>query len=71
MSGFTRLFTDNGSYRFQYSDPAGNTGTIEAEVTRIDKNIPFATAVSYTPPTLTNTPVEATVVLNKTVIKPE
>ena len=71
MNGFTRVFTGNGTYLFQYSDAAGNTGTIEAEVTRIDKELPYATAVSYTPPTITSTSVEATVYLNKPVLKPE
>ena len=71
MSGFTRVFTGNGTYLFQYSDVAGNTGEILAEVTWIDRDIPYATAVVYTPSITTNTSVEVAVHLNKTILKPE
>lgn len=36
----TRTFTGNGSFEFQFTDAAGNTGTATAEVTWIDKLSP-------------------------------
>ena len=33
-------FTENGKFVFEFTDKAGNTGTVEAEVTWIDKTIP-------------------------------
>ena len=42
------LFTGNGVFTFSFSDLAGNTGTIIATVTRIDKTPPTATVI-YAP----------------------
>ncbi|MFZ5353572.1 MAG: hypothetical protein ACOZCL_12740 [Bacillota bacterium] len=36
----TYTFTENGSFTFEYSDAAGNTGSITAEVNNIDKTAP-------------------------------
>ena len=43
-----RLFTQNGSFLFQYQDRAGNTGSTLAVVDTIQNNIPTATIV-YSP----------------------
>ncbi|MCX6823312.1 MAG: myxococcus cysteine-rich repeat containing protein [candidate division SR1 bacterium] len=40
-----RLFTSNGIFGFTFSDLAGNTGTVIATVTRIDKIKPTATVI--------------------------
>lgn len=51
-------FTENGSFTFEFKDAAGNTGTVTATVTWIDKEIPTA-QVSYSPSTATNGSVVA------------
>jgi hypothetical protein len=48
------LFTGNDSFTFTYRDSAGTTGSLTATVNRIDKTPPFATALTYTPATLTS-----------------
>jgi hypothetical protein len=53
------LFTGNGYYQFSFVDPAGNTGTATAVVTRIDRTPPVA-KFTYVPSTTTNQDVLAT-----------
>ncbi|GHV23181.1 hypothetical protein FACS1894176_04680 [Bacteroidia bacterium] len=58
-------FTGNGSFTFQFSDPAGNTGSALATVTRIDASAIQAT-ISYTPDTATSGNVQSLISFNKT-----
>ena len=37
---FTHTFKENGSFTFTFTDEAGNTGSIEAKVDWIDRNLP-------------------------------
>ncbi len=61
----THIFTGNGSFVFAYTDLAGNTGSSTATVTWIDK-IPVIWTISYSPATLTNGNVIASIIFNKT-----
>lgn len=54
------LFTDNGTFEFEFADDAGNIGKATAAVTGIDRSLPFA-AVTVTPSGWTNGPVRVTV----------
>jgi hypothetical protein len=66
-SGGTQyLFTDNGDFTFMFRDGAGNTGSLLASVDRIDKEVPEAVSVSYSPDMLTSGSVVATITLNET-----
>lgn len=56
---FTKTFTSNGTFTFEFSDLAGNTWSVLAEVSNIDKTAPTAT-VEYDISTLTNGSVTAT-----------
>jgi hypothetical protein len=58
-------FTGNATFTFTFQDIAGNTGSKEAKVTRIDKQAPIAT-ITYSPNVLTYDSVVATVTLNET-----
>lgn len=60
----TYIFTENGEFTFKYVDAAGNTGSITAKVTWIDKVAPVAT-VNYDKTTSTNRNVTATVSFNE------
>ena len=52
---FTRTFTENGTFTFEFRDAAGNTGTATATVSNIDKIPPTATIeYSTTQPTAGN-----------------
>ncbi len=62
--GNTHTFTENGEYTFEFADAAGNTGTIAANVTWIDKNLPTAN-ITYSTDSLTNQDVTATVTFTK------
>lgn len=42
VNTYTRTFTWNGTYTFTFSDLAGNTGSVTATVSNIDKTIPTA-----------------------------
>ena len=53
-----RIFTENGSFTFEFEDAAGNTGTAVAMVTWIDKTAPTAT-INYSTTMLTNQDVVA------------
>jgi hypothetical protein len=66
--GSQHTFTENGSFLFEYEDAAGNRGSIEAIVDRIDK-LPLTAEVHYSPSGPTNLPVRATVVPNKSGVK--
>jgi len=52
-------FTENGTYEFEFTDLLGNTGSITAEVTRIDKD-PVTCTITYDPAGKTNQDVTAT-----------
>ena len=39
----TRIFSENGSFIFEFEDKAGNPGSVVAQVTNIDKIVPTAT----------------------------
>ena len=54
-------FTENGKYTFEFEDLAGNKGTIEANVTWIDKTAPTA-QITYSTQAPTNKVVVATLV---------
>ena len=60
----TYIFAENGEFTFEYADAAGNTGSITAKVTWIDKTAPVAT-VNYDKTASTNQNVTATVSFNK------
>jgi|GEM_PF-7055766 len=68
--GLSRVFTDNGTFTFQFRDAAGNIGTALATVSNIDRTAPTATvAYSTTAPTnqdvvVTINPSEAVTVTN-------
>jgi len=55
----TYTFTENGTYEFEFTDLLGNTGSITAEVTRIDKD-PVTCTITYDPTGKTNQDVTAT-----------
>ncbi len=57
-------FTENGKYTFEFEDLAGNKGTIEANVTWIDKKVPTAT-ITYSTTNPTNKDVIATISFDK------
>ena len=59
----TRFFTENGSFTFTFEDAAENTGSATASVNNIDKTAPTY-ALSYSPASLTNQDVTATITLN-------
>lgn len=52
-------FTENGTYTFEFTDLAGNKGTIEANVTWIDKTVPTA-EITYSTQETTSEAVIAT-----------
>lgn len=60
-NGDTYIFTQNGSYTFNYIGPLGNTGTATAVVNWIDKTSPTA-QINYSTVNLTNKDVTATLV---------
>ena len=62
--GNTHTFTENGEFIFRFIDKAGNEGTATANVTWIDKSLPFAT-ITYSETELTNQDVVATVTFDK------
>ena len=55
----SHIFEENGTFTFEFSDRAGNTGRVEAIVNNIDKTAPTA-EVSYDVTELTNRNVVAT-----------
>jgi len=61
----TYTFTANGTYVFNFQDLAGNTAVATGTVSTIDKTA-VTGSVSYSPATLTNQNVVATLSLNKT-----
>ena len=63
LSSYT--FTGNGTFTFQYTDIAGNTGSATATVSNIDKT-PILGTVNYSTTGITNQNVIATISLNKT-----
>ncbi|MDR6878507.1 Ig-like domain repeat protein [Bacillus sp. 3255] len=54
------VFTDNGTFEFEFADDAGNVGRATAVVTGIDRSLPYA-EVTVTPEDWTNGPVRVTV----------
>ncbi len=60
----TYTFTDNGEFKFEYVDEAGNTGSRVAKVTWIDKTLPVAT-ITYSTQDPTNQDVTATITFDK------
>jgi hypothetical protein len=68
----TYTFTENGSFTFEFTDLANNSGTVKATVSWIDKEAPIAT-ISYEPgpPMLTNQSVTATIALSDGTITSE
>lgn len=52
----TRTFSANGSFTFEFSDPAGNTGTATATVTNIDQLAPSVVPSISSGATYTTTP---------------
>jgi hypothetical protein len=54
------LFTDNGTFEFEFIDDAGNIGKAMATVQGIDRSLPYA-AVTLSPSGWTNGPVRVTV----------
>ena len=57
-------FKENGEFEFEFTGPAGNTGTAIAKVTWIDKVAPVAT-INYDITTPTNKNVTATITFNE------
>ncbi|MGE5417143.1 MAG: hypothetical protein ACM3UZ_10465, partial [Acidobacteriota bacterium] len=60
----TYTFSANGSFTFNFKDGAGNVGSAIASVSWIDTSA-TSTTINYTPNTLTNGKVVATLVSNK------
>ena len=58
-------FTDNGTFTFNFSDAAGNTGSTTATVNNIDKSWVYWT-INYSTTWITNGNVIATISLNRT-----
>ncbi len=56
---WTRTFTDNGQFEFEFRDAAGNTAKVIATVSNIDRTAPVGT-VSYSTMTWTKEQVTAT-----------
>ena len=56
----SHVFTENGSFKFEFVDDAGNKGEATAEVSWIDKVAPTAT-IAYSTTSLTNQDVVATI----------
>jgi len=56
---YTALFTENGTLSIGFADAGGNTGTVEAAVSNIDKSLPTGT-ISYDITSPTNQAVTAT-----------
>ena len=63
--GYT--FTGNGNFTFTFVDAYGNTGSETAVVNRIDKTVPIATSIAYSPSTNTNEPVTVTLTTSEPV----
>ena len=61
------LFTGNGSFTYEFEDGHGNTGSVTATVTWIDKDAPYATSVVYNPSTPTSGNVVVTLTINEAV----
>lgn len=57
------LFTENGSFIFEYTDRAGNTGKTTATVSWIDKTV-IAPEIRYSTTSLTNQDVTASLIIN-------
>jgi len=57
-------FMENGEHMFYFADRAGNTGSVEAKVTWIDKE-PLIAYMNYSPSTFTPYSVTATISFNK------
>ena len=60
----TYVFTDNGTFTFEFVDRAGNRGTVTANVTWIDREAPKGTII-YSTNSITNKNVVATLITNK------
>jgi hypothetical protein len=60
----THTFTDNGSFTFNFTDLAGNKGSVVATVSNIDKVAPVITLGSYTT-TPTNQDITVTATTDK------
>lgn len=54
------IFNDNGTFEFQFSDSAGNTGTSTAQVSWIDKSLPTAN-ISFSETGMTNNDLIVTI----------
>jgi len=65
VGNLTYTFISNGSYTFNFTDLAGNVGSVTATVLNIDKTAPTAT-VSYDVAAPTNGSVIATITPNET-----
>jgi hypothetical protein len=63
----SHTFTENGSYTFQFTDLAGNAGSVTATVSNIDKVAPTAT-VSYSKTDPTNQDVIATITPSESIV---
>jgi hypothetical protein len=59
------LFTGNGEFIFSFRDVAGNTGEAKANVHWIDKEVPEAVNVEYSPASLTGGDVVVKLTLNE------
>lgn len=55
--GDSHLFTENGTFLFTFHDAAGNEGSVEANVSYIDKTAPAEVTLENTPASLTNSTV--------------
>jgi hypothetical protein len=62
----TYTFTNNGNFKFEFKDAAGNTGSATATVSNIDSTLPLGT-ISYSTTNPTNGSVTATMTTNKPV----
>ena len=60
----TYTFTDNGEFTFEFVDKKGTKGTVTAKVDWIIKTLPTPT-ITYTPDSLTNQDVTATVTFDR------
>ncbi len=69
VNTYTHIFTGNESFTFTFSDLAGNTGSVIATVSNIDKTTPTGT-IAYSPTTGTYVSwnIIATLTANETII---
>ena len=64
---FTKLYTGNVNESVNFQNSYGSTGSATVTISRIDKDIPYATNVVYSPTSNTNGNVTVTMTINEAV----